>query len=1638
MKLLFFFPVAVLLLTTILIFNNKVWSDSDEVARKIIFGDETWNMVTNPEFKLEWFTNKDTVTITVDLQEDFTKWKAMNKDEVLPTERPFEVTAKMGETAVVPISIKEKLNTNAEFDGSYLVEIPVNKDGKLDITTSIKDGNSWGLSPSEGNFHITRDTEAPVIKLSGVAEGALSKNDITLNMAVTEKYFIDKNVTVLVKDLNSNEQSEISPVWKQNDQSGAWEASHLFSNSGEFEVSINAKDKAGNVGTEKRVSFAINKKSPELSVTDIEHSLKIADTGYSRSKKVQFKVNSGISIATATASISKIGEHGEPTSAVLKINEQNTKEAFLDYEFTQDGKYVIDATVTDKNKNGESHKLPPFTFEIDSTPPALSVTDGAGNPAQGEYSSKQNIIISIFDTNFNKEKASISGTRKGMDGKEVSLNNLLVLDEAGNASLAAEADGIYELTLKATDQAGNESTKNVSFTIDVTAPKVTHNIDQKYYQTKDFKLSVEDLTFVLGKTALTATKVNGGTSEDYSPKITRSLLGLFGAQWTRQFTEDGDYTLEVSAIDNLLHPIVKGEPITFTIDATAPMPYINNVVDQALYSAPLKGVDIGVNDKNIDLGHTTLTVKKDGKIQTVSPLNQNGENASNQYDFTEDGVYSIELETTDFAQNRAKAAPVTFTVDQTNPELEISKITNGGHYQEIKDVVLTALDLTLREATLVIKRDGQQILSETLKGNVENNLIKAMKSLDFTEEGDYELILIATDRTERTTEKKMSFTIDHTAPALDFSGISEGSFLKNGTLNVNILEHNFETDNVTITATRKTDRDKDAEPYTEIKKWENAGEKASLAHFFDKDGDYVVVVEAEDKALNKAKKELHFTIDNVKPIIGISNSNENGSYYNADKAVSISVNERNFEGNNVTIEATKKVEAGDEKQAISIGDWKNTAESSSLSNLFTEDGEYEITVNAMDLAGNLGDKQTVKFTVDKTKPLLSITGVGNDDHYNVDKPVEAKVIDRNLNLNGKNLTVTRDGKPYSLVGQLGQTGTTAQNSFIFTEEGSYLVNLNLTDKAGNYQEHEPISFVIDKTNPVLKINGVEDQSFNPAEKPVSVTVDELNFATNNVELTATKDGKQLDIGEWKNTGKMSALNYDFSLDGLYTVWIKAKDKAGNGPIEAAKTFTVDKVKPAIEITGVENNQEYNVDKPVTATIKDVNLDVNKIKVTKDGANYNAGNFTIAHHQYENSVATLTHHFSAEGDYEVVVEATDKAGNSFSQQVKFTIDKTKPVITSKFKGESRVITDGEFINKIFTPEFALDEPEDSIVSVTLNDGANVKNNLPLASSEMAYHYKVLARDKAGNETTLEISFTLDTTKPELNISGILDGFFNKDMVPKITYSDKHLDPSKTSVMLNGDPFENGKKLDYEKDYVFKAVITDLANNVTTRTIVFTIDKTSPVIKFKEPISNKYFNKDLIPQLLIEDFSEYDIITQTLDGKPYKLGTPIKEEGKHVLYFEVKDKAGNIKQISVEFIIDKTAPKVVYDGVKKGGKYYNPVSVSIRLDNPLDKIKTVTLNGKVFDGEVVTEDGTEVIKTKLSDKKSYEIKVSAYDEAGNEIKSVLPFKIVEKSLIVKFYENKPFMMGSIAGVVGVIGLLGSLVFRKKKEDGAEEEV
>ncbi|WP_453997486.1 Ig-like domain-containing protein [Bacillus nitroreducens] len=1467
-----------------------------------------------------------------------------------------------GESQTVPMDISL---TKATYS--------IQEEGTYEFGAKITD--IWRTKEFGTYKNVVIDKTAPKAKVTGVENGGNYTESKEMVITASDTY-LDVNKSTLKITKNG----EVETI------TGKEALDKRELSDGVYSIELSVFDKAGNETKSPTLTFTIDTEKPVLKIDGVENG-----KYYPEDQTVQFSVED---LTLDLAQTSLLVKHNETDFAEEIAFKQDGTKAVASHTFTDEGTYTIELSSTDQFGNAAEKVTKAFT--IDKTKPTVSLIGVEHNK---KYNQQIDLELDAKDTNKDDSKTILTVTK---DGKAETFKG-----EKAHQTHSFKHEGVYEIQVDYFDKAGNKADfSTVSFIIDNSKPEVDiTGVSENEYanREKEVKFTVEDWNIDLDQIDLNITK----DGEEYSTEeITFKKHKNRVAEANHTFTDDGVYEVKLKSTDEAGNTSAVKQ-VRFTIDKIAPEIVVTNIGENGRYNDD-RDVTITITDLN--MGESSATVKYNGKPYDMDPLVLEDGKATTKHTFTEEGVYELEVVSTDKAGNESSKY-YKFTVDKTGPSIKYS-IEDGTYFNDNNvDLTVTVDDYTpfIPEITV----NGEEITESWIQEVIW--FFTQKLTISFEEEDVYSVQVKAKDYFGAESTKDLEFTIDRTAPDIQISGtIADGGFVQgDNELIVDINDLHFDASKHEVLVNGQAV--KDAE-------WQETSTGYQFKQSFPDDGNYKVTVRSEDFAGNKSEVKNHtFTVDNVKPVITIENVKD-GTFYDKKQTATIKVNELNFANNEVNIEVTKN------GGPYSIGKWENKDVTSSLSIPFNEDGDYVIKVSSKDAAGNIAEAKEVKFTVDETFPALKITGVDHMTNYNVTKQVSFEVTDANIA--HPSLRVTKDGKTYD-VGSFEQSRTKASLTHKFAEEGSYVVYFNATDRSGNKTTHDEIAFIIDKTSPVVKIDGVDHQSFNPTGKRVTVSVDELNFGTNYVVLSVTKDGKAFNIGTWQNNNKLSSLGYNFNDDGLYTVGITATDKAGNGPVTANKTFTIDTTRPTIEITGVENATHYNVDKPVNVEIRDVNLDVNQITVTRNGRGYNAGGFAVA-----NQTARLSHTFSQEGDYTIQVEAIDKAGNQFSRQISFIIDKTAPVITPKFSGQNRVIQDGEYINEVFTPQFALDQAEDTIVSVTMN-GQDVTGRIPTATLEMKYEYTVLARDKAGNESTINVSFILDTTRPSLNITGVIDGFFNNNQAPTVTYSDRHLDTTRTSVTLNGRPFVNGVQLSDEGDYILKADIYDLANNVSSRTIVFTIDKTAPVIHFKEPISNKYFNESLIPELLIEDLNNYDIISLTLNGQPYTLGDPIEDEGKHVLFFEVKDQAGNIQQLSVEFIIDKTPPNIIIDGVEKNETYRDPVTVSISLDNPSDTLNSVKINGELFNGEVKEENGLKVISTTLTDINQYKVEVEAVDEAGNEKKEIVEFEIVEKSVLVKFYENKTLFAGTMVGLVGAaaaaaVALRRSIIRRRDEKD------
>ena len=285
--------------------------------------------------------------------------------------------------------------------------------------------------------------------------------------------------------------------------------------------------------------------------------------------------------------------------------------------------------------------------------------------------------------------------------------------------------------------------------------------------------------------------------------------------------------------------------------------------------------------------------------------------------------------------------------------------------------------------------------------------------------------------------------------------------------------------------------------------------------------------------------------------------------------------------------------------------------------LDVSDGDI-ITFNAVDLFGN---ETVVKYTVkvDESAPVVE---------FKDDETSEALV---------NNGLYNRDITPIINVSEGFKVVSTKLNDAEYdgspiTEEGKYtLVTTIGLDKEVEGRSIEDtinyvINFEIDKTSPVITVEGVSD-----------------GLAYNH-EVTPTVNVNEESKVEYKLNGEVYELT-TLSEEGQYTLEVIATDKAGNVS-NTSVNFEIDKTSPVITINDVVNGMKYDKEVKPTISVDDENAEV---VATLNDNNYDGLSI------------------KEEGKYTLKVVATDLAGNTSEKVVSFEIkfpekDNTNPTPT----------------------------------------------------------------------------------------------------------------------------------------------------------------------------------------------------------------------------------------------------------------------------------------------------------------------------------------------------------------------------------------
>ena len=638
------------------------------------------------------------------------------------------------------------------------------------------------------------------------------------------------------------------------------------------------------------------------------------------------------------------------------------------------------------------------------------------------------------------------------------------------------------------------------------------------------------------------------------------------------------------------------------------------------------------------------------------------------------------------------------------------------------------------------------------------------------------------------------------------------------------------------------------------------------------------------------------------------------------------------------------------------------------------------------------------------------------------------------------------------------------------------IEVTAVDNAGNtYKTTNVIK--IDITAPTIEVsydNNSGDTTFGDdtyfkESRTATVKVTERNFDPAKViPVIEASAGGVPSISGWTtvsgsgngdDTVNIATIYYGNDAD--YTFNISAEDIVGNksgdvnyGNSLAPTKFTVDKTVPVISVAYDNNNAAeagfYKEQRTATVTIQEHNFETSRVVLTMNATDNGnpASAPTISGWSGSGDTHTATISFASDAVYTWTLAYTDKAGNKANdlENQSFCVDLTKPAITiSGINPNSANNTDGNIGFAIectdtnfgtFTPvltavvyengSFATKEIEGSASSV--GNGERIEyGNL---EEDGMYSLRCAAVDKAGNAYDTVNIVDEDGVSSTVNLQ---DG-------------DNLID---FSVNRNGSTFAlNDYSMDVVNDYY--------------------VQETSEDIIFYETNADELLNYNIkLNGNALKEGNDYKVTESGGDGSWYRYEYAVNkslfdDEGEYNLVVESEDKAtsmaySDLKNVSADFVIDKTAPTFTISGIEEDGNYrgtsQNVTLVPTDDGGKLGHVKVTILDKDGKEQKVISDmSGDELtkylngndgkIKFKVPEGVNQQVAILCADcsigtDGGTNTTDFIYKGItVSSNAFILFFENKPLFYG-VLGVVAaaIIAPTGFVIYKKKRKTKKE---
>ncbi|MCP8969384.1 Ig-like domain-containing protein [Ectobacillus ponti] len=1121
-------------------------------------------------------------------------------------------------------------------------------DGDYTFDIAYKDAAGNAAAPFQQQ-KFTLDQTKPELQVSydnnNAANGNYYNANRTATLIIKEHNFDPSRVRVTGSATNNGKPLEFPQTSEWMTNGDTHTATIVYQGDAKYSFDIDFRDKAGNDADDyKAEEFYVDKTVPVLAdgskaVTFTQENggtiakiLNLLTFGTFFNKQITVQVKAQ-DLATG---VEKIELRTSDGKVIPQVKPNTWKQNGLtgEVEFTVDadrfeGTFTAEVTdlahntegylITHLNSNMASEKSAAIMFEKEKPSVNIEVIPHEGVQYSGnkEYNGDVTYKVKAVDpdSGVNTVEINVNGkvyTHHYSDGAEKQTAPDVPGISTDNGDIAINDDGSFVVAVKTIDNAGNETEQHITTYRDKTKPRITDvsffNRNSKGgYDRVGEPASLQSTVELTGygfyfeePTRVTIKAVDGKLPKDHASgvqSITAYLQDYENGKYYAVLKGGGLQEIQESAIGKIT-PVAATEEITFNVPAAFKGQIFTKATDRVY--------------------NTSAFQTPDGTIV---------ENAEKHAD--EGDHIQLEKAVTSYKDNNG------MDLYAGNVDVKLTVTDTYSGIGQIEWSVEAPYDTANNQrGTVVLNNDKSYAAGSSTEGwtqtRTEKNLVYEMtKVLNVKNNSNSITVNVKmTDRAGNTSEKKLSFSIDKTAPEIKVTydnnraDAQNAEFYKeNRTATIIITERNFRAEDAKHLITNTDGK------IPALSGWRttaNPADPDETTHtatiLYEADGDYTFDIAYKDNAGNAAAPfaQQKFTIDKTKPQVKVSYSNSaaaNGNYYKAARTATISMTEHNFNPSRIKITGS----ASDKGAAISFpqaSGWTANGDVHTATVTYQADGKYSFDIDFTDMAGNvMDDYKTEEFYVDKTAPALAITGVQDKSANNGDVVPVVTYSDTNFNKNAAAITLTGANREKV---ELDGSYADVPNGQAFTfrnfkkekeVDDIYTLTARLTDLAGN-ETKQTIAFSVNRFGSVYVFdNSLQniDGKYVKNERDITLTetnVDSLKEGSIRVKMTKNgtpsdlKEGADYTVAKSGGNGKWSQYQYTvkktlFAGDGRYTVALYSEDAAGNvnENIDETKraeiSFGIDKTAPVIVPIDLENGQQYAVDrKTASVSIKD--------------------------------------------------------------------------------------------------------------------------------------------------------------------------------------------------------------------------------------------------------------------------------------------------------------------------------------------------------------------------------------------------------------------------------------------------------------------